>query len=311
MVKPKKLNPKSTIGIISPAYWLDNKSLNETIKYYKNLDYNIIVGKSNHLRKGPFAGTPQERADDIHRMFIDQKVDAIICARGGYGANKVLSLLDYKLIKNNPKIFIGYSDITAYLLSITQKTNLITFHGPMLSSNKSRFIKYNYDRMIEILTQKKSLKISHPINHTVRTLKKGKAVGLLWGGNITLIMNRLGTIDSLNTKGVILFLEDVDEYLYSFERMLVHLREAGLFKNIKGLIIGELQNIKDQDIPFDKNADEIVMDICGDLNIPIISNYPCGHGTYQCTFPISIPVELNANQKIPSITILESAVSGD
>ena len=311
MVKPKKLNPKSTIGIISPSYWLDNKSLNETIKYYKNLDYNIIVGKSNHLRKGPFAGTPQERADDIHRMFIDQKVDAIICARGGYGANKVLSLLDYKLIKNNPKIFIGYSDITAYLLSITQKTNLITFHGPMLSSNKSRFIKYNYDRMIEILTQKKSLKISHPINHTVRTLKKGKAFGPLWGGNITLIMNRLGTIDSLNTKGMILFLEDVDEYLYSFERMLVHLREAELFKNIKGLIIGELQNIKDQDIPFDKNADEIVMDICGDLNIPIISNYPCGHGTYQCTFPISIPVELNANQKIPSITILESAVSGD
>tara|TARA_B100000073_G_scaffold292181_1_gene255390 strand:- start:1025 stop:1960 length:936 start_codon:yes stop_codon:yes gene_type:complete len=310
MVKPKKLKPKSTIGIISPSYWLNDKSLNATIQYYKELDYNIIIGESNHLKKGPFAGLPQDRADDIHRMFKDKRIDAIICARGGYGANKVLPLLDYDLIKHNPKIFIGYSDITAYLLSITQKTNLITFHGPMLSSNKNRFIKYNYDRMIEILTQKKSLKISYPNNHTVRTLKKGTADGPLWGGNITLIINRLGTNNSLNTKGVILFLEDVDEYLYSFERMLVHLREAGVFKNIKGLIIGELQNIKDQDIPFGKNTDKIVMDICGDLNIPIISNFPCGHGTYQCTFPISVPIELNASQEIPSITILESPVSG-
>ena len=311
MVKPKKLKPKSIIGIISPSYWLDKNSLNRTIKYLQGLDYNIILGKSNHLTKGPFAGSPQDRADDIHRMFTNPKIDAIICARGGYGANKVLPLLDYDLIRNNPKIFIGYSDITAYLISITQKTNLVTFHGPMLSSNKNRFIKYNYYRMIEVLDGKNPLKIPYPSNFPVKILKKGTATGPLWGGNISLIINRLGTIDSLNTNGIILFLEDVDEFLYSYERMLVHLREAGVFKKINGLIIGELQNIKDQDIPFGKNTDEIIMDICGDLNIPIISNFPCGHGIYQCTLPISIPIELNAQKNSPTITILQSAVSED
>ena len=134
------------------------------------------------------------------------------------------------------------------------------------------------------------------------------ANGPLWGGNITLILNRLGTTEQLNTNNVILFLEDVDEYLYSFERMLVQMRTTGILDNIKGLIIGELVDFKDQDIPFERDTDEIIMDICGDLDIPIISNFPCGHGTYQATLPISIPIELNAKTNTPYISLLESAV---
>ena len=257
---------------------------------------------------GPFAGHPQDRADDIHRMFSDPDIKAIICARGGYGANRVLPLIDYELIRENPKIFMGYSDITAYLTSITQKTGLITFHGPMLVSYKKRFVKYNFELMEQILKGTKEVKIEYPKVLSPKVLKPGIAIGPLWGGNMTLLVNRLGTTDQLDTDGVILFLEDLDEYLYAFERILVQMRTAGLFNHIKGLIIGELDKFKDQEIPFERNTDQIVMDICGDLNVPIVSNFPCGHGTYQATLPISVPTELNANDSNPYLTLLEPAV---
>ena len=308
MIKPKSMNPGDCIGIISPSYWLSEDDLQRTASYLKANGYRLKFGPSNLLRWGPFAGQPQERADDIHRMFSDPEINAVICARGGYGANRVLPLIDYELIRENPKIFIGYSDITAYLTSITQKTGLVTFHGPMLVSYKKRFVKYNFELMEQVLTGKKEVKIKYPKALSPKVLKSGIATGPLWGGNITLLTNRLGTADYLDTNGVILFLEDLDEYLYAFERMLVQMRTAGLFDHIKGLIIGELDEFKDQEIPFERNTDQIVMDICGDLDIPIVSNFPCGHGTYQATLPISVNAELNTNDNNPYLTLLEPAV---
>ena len=308
MIKPKSMNPGDCIGIISPSYWLSEDDLQRTASYLKANGYRLKFGPSNLLRRGPFAGQPQERADDIHRMFSDPEINAVICARGGYGANRVLPLIDYELIRENPKIFIGYSDITAYLTSITQKTGLVTFHGPMLVSYKKRFVKYNFELMEQVLTGKKEVKIKYPKALSPKVLKSGIATGPLWGGNITLLTNRLGTADYLDTDGVILFLEDLDEYLYAFERMLVQMRTAGLFDHIKGLIIGELDEFKDQEIPFERNTDQIVMDICGDLDIPIVSNFPCGHGTYQATLPISVNAELNTNDNNPYLTLLEPAV---
>ena len=122
-------------------------------------------------------------------------------------------------------------------------------------------------------------------------------------------MNRLGTAEALNTNGIILFLEDFDEYLYSFERMLVQMRTSGMFDQINGLIIGELENMKDQEIKFGRDTDEIILDICGDLDIPILSNFPCGHGKYQATLPISITTELDTSKKDAAITIIDSAVT--
>ena len=181
MIKPKELKPDSTIGIISPSYWLDEKVLKRTSKHFTDLGYKIILGSSNFLRNGPFAGTPQDRAKDIHAMFKNPKVDAIICARGGYGANKVLPLLDYDLIKNNPKIFLGYSDITAFLLSISQKTELITFHGPMLSSFKENFIDYNYLHMLKVLQIENKRKIFSSPMSPMKVLKSGIGRGRIWG----------------------------------------------------------------------------------------------------------------------------------
>ena len=310
MIKPLSLQPGNHIGVISPSYWLNKKALAKTSKLFQDNGYILIMGKSNTMKWGPFAGHPKDRADDIHRMFSDPDIKAIICARGVYGANRVLPLLDYDLIRKNPKIFMGYSDITAYLTSITQKTGLVTFHGPMMVSYKKDFVNYNFQTMERILNGTPDFKIESPDSLPARILKPGIAMGPLWGGNMTLLINRLGTSDSLDTDGVILFLEDLDEYLYSFERMLVQMRTSGMLDNIAGLIIGDLHEFKDQDVAFERNTDEIVMDVCGDLDIPIISNFPCGHGTYQATLPISIPVELYAKQQ-PYLTLLEPAVTTD
>ena len=310
MIKPSMLKPGCRIGVVSPSYWLKKQYMEKTSKFFQDKGYTMVMGNSNSMKWGPFAGTPQERADDIHHMFSNPKIEAIICARGGYGANRVLPLLDYNLIRDNPKIFMGYSDITAYLTSITQKTGLVTFHGPMMVSYKKGFVDYNFQTMERILNGTPDFKIMSPDSLPARILKPGIAMGPLWGGNMTLLINRLGTSESLDTDGVILFLEDLDEYLYSFERMLVQMRTAGMLDNIAGLIIGELHEFKDQDVAFERNTDEIVMDICGDLEIPIVSNFPCGHGTYQATLPISIPVELYAKQQ-PYLTLLEPAVTTD
>ena len=309
MIKPKPLKENCTIGIVSPSYWLDEKNLNKTAKFFQDIGYNIDIGSSNNLKWGPFAGTPQKRADDLHRMFADPDIDAIMCARGGYGANRVLPLLDYDLIQQNPKIFIGYSDITAYLTSITQKTNLVTFHGPMLTTYKKSWINYNYNLMKRVLTGENNINIEPPESLKTRILKNGAASGPLWGGNMSLLINRLGTSDALNTNGVILFLEDIDEYLYSFERMLVQMRTSGMFDQINGLIVGELEDIRDQEVRFGRNTDEIILDICGDLDIPIVSNFPCGHGKYQATLPISITTEINTTKKESPVTITDSAVT--
>ncbi|MGY8788516.1 MAG: S66 peptidase family protein [Fidelibacterota bacterium] len=308
MIKPPALKHNATIGIVSPSSWMKESDLKVAVSVFENKGYKLILGESVFLKNNTYAGNPQERADDINGMFANPDIDAIICARGGYGANRVLPLLDYDLINSNPKIFMGYSDITAYLTSISQKTGLVTFHGPMLSNFKKGLIDFNFDLMEKTLFGYESVTLHPPSELESRILKPGKAEGPLWGGNMCLLINRLGTEDQLDTEGAILFIEDINEYLYAFDRMMVHMKKAGMFDNIKGLIIGELLEMKDDAEPFGKSTDEIVLDVCGDLDIPIISNFPCGHGTFQATLPISVPVQLDANSGSPSLTFLESSV---
>lgn len=308
MIKPPALKQNATIGIVSPSSWMKESDLKVAVSVFENKGYKLILGESVFLKNNTYAGNPQERADDINGMFANSDIDAIICARGGYGANRVLPLLDYDLINSNPKIFMGYSDITAYLTSISQKTGLVTFHGPMLSSFKKGLVDFNFDLMEKTLFGYESVTLHPPSELESRILKPGKAEGPLWGGNMCLLINRLGTEDQLDTEGAILFIEDINEYLYAFDRMMVHMKKAGMFDNIKGLIIGELLEMKNDAEPFGKSTDEIVLDVCGDLDIPIISNFPCGHGTFQATLPISIEVELSAITASPTVTLLESPV---
>ncbi len=283
--------------------------MQRAVRVFEDLGYELLLGKSTGLKEDKCAGSAAERAADIMAMFKDPTIDAIICARGGYGGNRVLPLLDYDVIRANPKIFIGYSDITGFLTSFAQKSGLITFHGPMLTTYGKETIQYNLDTFQQVLSGQHDLRIDSTQKCTARSLKPGVASGPLWGGNLTLVIERLGTSDQIDTRGSILFIEEIDEKLYAFERMLLHLKNSGSLLHINGLLVGEMVEMGDTEVPFGKNTDEIILDVCSDLDIPIISNFPCGHGDYQATLPVSHHVEIHANEDNPHILIPESPVA--
>ena len=308
-IKPRKLRPGARIGIINPAYWLEQERLQRAVSVFEDLGYELVLGKSTCLQEHQCAGSPEERAEDLMAMFEDPSIEAIICARGGYGGNRVLPLLDYDIIRANPKIFIGYSDITGFLASFAQKSGLICFHGPMLTTYGKRTHQYNLDTFHVVLSGQDGVRVGSIEACKARCLRPGIARGPLWGGNLTLVNERLGTADQIDTTGAILLLEDIDEKLYAFDRMLLHLKRTGSLDHVRGLIIGEMLEMGDSKVPFGKTTDEIVMDICGDLDIPIISNFPSGHGEYQATLPISHEVEIHANDEDCHVMIPGSPVS--
>lgn len=307
-IKPRRLEPGARIGVVSPAYWIEPERLNRAIAVFEDLGYEIVLGKSTGLKEHKFAGSPGERAGDIMAMFRDDSIDAIICARGGYGSNRVLPLLDYDVIRSNPKIFVGFSDITGFLTSFAQKCAMVTFHGPMLTTFGRETVSYNLDGFRRVLGGESNVKIGSAAGCRARTLKPGVAKGALWGGNLSLVEERLGTPGQIETRGAILFLEEIDERLHAFDRMMFHLRESGSLDHISGLVLGEMLEMADSEVPFGKNTDEIVLDVCDGLDFPVISNFPCGHGACQATLPVSHEVELHAEASSPFIMVRESPV---
>jgi len=306
-VKPKRLVSGATIGVVSPAYWMEPEKLQRAVQYFTGLGFNVVLGESNQLRENIYAGSPEARAADIMKMFQDQSIDAIICCRGGYGGNRVLPLLDYEVIRNNPKIFIGFSDITGFLSSMAQRSGLVCFHGPMMTNYGNEPFQYNLDSFLEVLSGKENIRINSLSECSARTLVEGSARGELWGGNLSLIIERLGTEGQIDTKDKILLIEEVGEKLYAFDRMMLQLKNSGSLQGIRGLLFGEMTEMGDTKVPFGKDTDGIIMDVCGDLGVPIISNFPSGHGDYIATLPIGHEIEINAVDE-PYLLIQESPV---
>lgn len=306
--RPARLEQGARIGIVSPAYVLDDERRQRAIGVFESLGYELVLGRSARHRQDNIADSPAQRAADLMAMFADDSIDAIVCARGGYGGNRVLPLLDYELIRDHPKIFVGFSDTTGALSSIAQRSGLVTFHGPMLSTFGRQTIDYNVETMQRVLGGAADVCIGAPPDCRARVLRPGAAHGPLWGGNLTLVNARLGTPDQLDLRGAIVLLEDVGEKLYAFDRLLLHLRASGSLDGIAGLVIGELCEMTDSDVPFGKTTDEIVLDVCGDLDVPIVADFPCGHGDYLATLPISHEVILDANGDDPYIRLPAPAV---
>ncbi len=205
--KPKRLASGARIGIVNPAYWLEAERLERAVGVFADLGYELVLGKSTMLVQDKYAGPAKERAAEIIAMFTDPTIDAIICARGGYGGNRVLPLLDFDVIRRNPKIFIGFSDITGFLASMSQQSGLVTFHGPMLTTYGKQTLQYNLDVFHDVLSGRDDIRIQSPDACRARTLKSGIARGPLQGGNLSLVIERLGTANQIDTQGAILFLE--------------------------------------------------------------------------------------------------------
>jgi muramoyltetrapeptide carboxypeptidase len=316
LVRPRALKAGDTVGLITPATYVPDPdrlaSAERTIKYF---GLRMKMGKNAGKRMGDYRISIEERLDDLHAMFRDKEVGAVFAIRGGYGSMHLLDRIDYDLIRLNPKIFLGYSDITAMHLAINRHAKLVTFHGPI---TLSRFTDYTqkYFRKALFDTQPIGSVTNPPENndlrpsHPLRTIRPGSAKGLLIGGNLTLISNTLGTPYEIETRGRILFLEDVEEEPYSIDRMLTHLRLAGKFDGVAGVIFGECQDCRLKDykpssaIPY--GLGEVLDNILGGLKVPVLYGLTIGHTDDQLTMPLGVSATLNATNG--TLEIKESGV---
>ena len=312
MIKPKQLSDGATIGIISPASRpSDEKKYRNGIQYLINLGYKVVESQHVLDSYGYLAGNDKDRVDDLNLMFRDTQIDAIFCSRGGYGTPRIINEIDFEAIKKNPKIFVGYSDITSLNLAIWQKTGLINFSGPMVAVEMGKGIDpFTELRFWETLKSTEQIgELRNPYNSSVQIVKPGKAKGRLLGGCLSLINVVLGTPYCPDFNNAILFIEDIEEEPYRIDRYLAQLKMAGILHQINGLVIGQFVDcVPSEPEKPNLKLDQIFDDYFSDLDIPIISNFAYGHVPVKHTMPVGAEVELDADHG--ALIITESVVSG-
>lgn len=312
-IKPKRLQQGDTIGIVAPASGVFNPSVvHFGQRLLESLGYSVKLGAAVYKRHAYLAGTDEERVADLHHMFAQEEVAAIMCLRGGYGTLRLLEQLDWDLIKRNPKIFIGFSDITALHLAIYQKTGLVTFHGPVLNSLVGAKADYSKDHLLGLITDHRPAgQLTNPLaGASTFAIYPGKASGELIGGNLSMVCATLGTAFEIDTKDKIFFLEEVGEEPYRIDRMLTQLLLTGKFQQVKAVIFGEsiacTPGRLEPSFSCSFSLEEVLMERLQPLKVPVLYNLSCGHGHDQLTLPIGIAATLDADRG--TLTIREGSV---
>jgi muramoyltetrapeptide carboxypeptidase len=314
-VKPKRLRPGMSVGLVTPASNVpEDQELHAAMDLVRSLGFSAEPAVNLFSRTQYLAGTDQQRADDLNAMFADTDIDAIFCVRGGYGSGRLLRYLDYDMIAANPKVIMGYSDITSILNAIYLRTGLVTFHGPIAGGN---FSNYTYEQYKKVLIEPAQIaRIGEPPEFETRpgvvdwknrltTIVSGVAEGHLVGGNLSLMVTLLGTPFEPQFEGAILFLEDVDEPPYSVDRMLTHLWMAGKLEQVAGIVLGKFT-----DDGYDSNTfsmEEVLRDRLEPLGIPTLRGAMIGHIEDKTVVPLGVQARLDADAG--ALTLLESAVS--
>ncbi len=311
MLKAKKLQFGDTIGFVAPSGAIREEGAIElAAAETERMGFKVKLGASNHGRYGYLAGDDAARARDINDMFRDDEVDAIFCLRGGYGAMRILDQIDYGAIRANPKIFMGFSDITALHIAMLNQTGLVTFHGPMAASNwaSGPLEAFTREAMYRALMETAPLgEIPNPPEYPRETVTPGVAEGQLVGGNLMLIASSLGTPWEIDTKGRILFIEEIGEKTYCVDRMLTQLRLAGKLDDCAGIVFGNFNNCEVEYEQFGCTLEEIIRDVAVPCGKPIISGLRCGHCRPNLTLPFGVNCRLDADNC--TLTALESAVT--
>ncbi|HTL56656.1 MAG TPA: LD-carboxypeptidase [Candidatus Limnocylindrales bacterium] len=314
-LKPDRLSYGDTIGVVAPASApVDAKNIERGLAVLEALGFKPKPASNLRKRWGFLAGSDRDRADDLMRMFADRKVKAILCLRGGYGTARLLSMLDYSLIRSRPKIFIGYSDVTSLHCAFLEKAQMLSFHGPMLNSDfiKRQIPAFTLQSFLRTLMQPNPAgSIQQGYNRrTVEVLHRGVASGPLIGGNLSILCASLGTPYQPSFRGKILFFEDLQEVPYRFDRMLTQLLNAGLLQQLVGIAIGINKNCADPKAKRAKEYRQSLRDVLNErllsLKIPIVSGLPFGHVPANATFPIGAMATLDAEGG--DLIITESAV---
>ncbi len=297
MLKP--LPPKGTIAVLAPAFPPNPEKLEKGIQYLKGMGFTVVRGESLSARHWYFAGNDTLRAHELNRMFADPDIDAIICARGGWGTLRLLDQLDYALIKANPKMLVGYSDITTLHLAIWSRAGLPGISGPMVAVEMGTgIVPFTESHFWQ---QVRNTQTNYRFDFNAESIEiwsGGQASGTLLGGCLSMIAHQLGTSYSPDYSGAILFVEDVGEEPYKIDRYLAQLKQAGVLEQINGLIIGEFIDCEETSEDRSQvDVKEILRDYFGDRPYPVVYNFPYGHGMRKFTMPIGVPAILDNEAK--------------
>jgi muramoyltetrapeptide carboxypeptidase len=309
LIKPKRLGPGSTIAIIAPAGPPNPDRLKKGLDFLRDHGYKVKVMPQVRRRLGYLAGDDSMRALALMDAFADDEIDGIFSARGGYGSLRILPDLDYKLIANHPKPFVGYSDLTALLLAINKKSGLVTFHGPMPAVEFGRRIRpYTIERFFSAIeSDEVAGEIKAPPEYTVGRINGGRAEGPIVGGNLSLMARMVGMGFLPSFKDKIVFIEDTEEEPYRLDAYLAQLFSATDITEAAGIVVGEMTKTESRFGHIDGwTAAKVIKDYFSRLDQPVIYNFPCGHGKEKITIPVGIRVALDADKK--SLEFLEAGV---
>jgi muramoyltetrapeptide carboxypeptidase len=272
MEKPQPLSKGDKIALISTARKISLQELEPAISIIKSWGLEPVFGKNLFNVNHQFAGTTEDRIADLQEALESPEIKAVLCVRGGYGTVQLIDSIDFSNFKNNPKWVIGYSDVTVLHNHINKNFGIATLHATMP-------INFTTNTKEALESLKETLFGALPIYITeIHQLNRlGEAKGELVGGNLSIIYSLTGTSSQLDTKGKILFLEDLDEYLYHIDRMMMNLKRAGMLTNLKGLIVGGMSDMKDNTVPYGKTALEIIFDAVKEYQYPVCFDFPAGH----------------------------------
>ena len=310
MIYGKKLKFGDTIGLIAPSGAMRTEgAIERAVAETERMGFKVKLGESAGKKYGYLSGTDDVRARDINAMFADDEVDAIFCIRGGYGAMRILDKLDYALIAKHPKIFVGFSDITALHIALLNRCGLATFHAPMaVGWSNGPLDDFSRESMYKALMHAEPVgELINPPEYPKQTVNQGTAEGQLVGGNLMLMASSLGTPWEIDTKGRIVFIEEVGERTYCVDRMLTQLRLAGKFEDCAGVVFGDFADCPIEYPEYGLSLEEIIRDVAAPCGKPIFTGLRCGHCTPKLTLPFGVKCRMDADKC--TLTVLESAVT--
>jgi len=308
-IKPSTLQPGDTIGIIAPASNIKRELLDAGCDALRRLGYKPFYFDSILEKDLYFAGSVERRARELDEMFTRDDVHAIVCARGGYGANYLLATLDLKKIRAHPKIFVGYSDITTLQTYLLDSIGLVTFHGPMVTKDFDHSDGVDLVSWEAALTGGSEWALNLGPETGAKPLLPGSAEGVLYGGCLSMLVASLCTPYEIHTAGTILFIEDAAEKPYQIDRMLMQLKLAGKFSGVRGIVFGEMLDCV-QNKNQDYTLEEVVLRVVGDLGVPVAYGLRSGHVSRRnITLPFGVRAALDVGRKEGSLRVLESATT--
>lgn len=298
MIRPPYLKAGDTVAIVATARKVSKFEIKPAIDLLKSWGLEVSPGKNLYKDQNQFAGSDEDRAGDLQRALNNKNVQAVIFARGGYGTVRIIDQIDWKKFVKQPKWLIGYSDITVIHSHVHKHCLVQTMHAPM-SLNIAKLSAPCQQVLKETLFGKQlRYSSSKQLPQLVKLNRQGKAKGQLVGGNLSLIYSLAGTESDIDTAGKILFLEDLDEYLYHIDRMMMNLKRTGKLKDLAGLIVGGMTEMKDNAIPYGKTAEEIIHDAVKEYSYPVVYGFPAGHIPNNYPLIMGKEVTMNVTDKM-------------